>query len=193
VPPMPAGSVKELIAYAKANPGKVNFGSAGIGGTPHLTGEMFKRMAGVEMVHVPYKGVAEALVDVIAGRTQIIFTGLPALGPHARTGKIKLLASADLKRSAVMPEIPTIAESGVPGFEAASWFGIFGPADIPRALQARIAGEIAKAVRAKDLQDHYLASGVEPMWNTPDQFAAYFRADVVKWARVVKESGARAE
>ena len=190
---LPANSVKELIALAKANPGKINFGSAGIGGTPHLAGEMFNVRAGVKMVHVAYKGAAESIVDLIAAQVQVMFTGLPATIHHVRAGKLKLLAVADPKRSSLMPELPTIAESGIPGFEAASWYGIFGPAGVPRTVQARLAGEIAKAVQAKDLHERFVAFGAEPLWNTPEQFAAYFREDVIKWAKIVKESGARAD
>lgn len=192
-PSLPVTSVKELVALAKAQPGKINFGSAGVGGTPHLSGEMFNAQAGVKLVHVPYKGAAESIIDLIAGQVQVMFTGLPALGPHARAGKLRLIAVAQPARSPLMPDVPTFAESGLQGFEVGSWFGIFSPAGVPPALQARLAAEIARAVQSKEVQERYLGGGVEPLWNTPDQFRVFFRDDVVKWAKVVKESGARAE
>jgi len=190
---VPAANVKELIALARAKPGQINYASAGIGGTPHLTGEMFALLAGVKMVHVPYKGAAPAVADLISGQAHIMFTGLPTTVQHVRAGRLKLLAVADPKRSSFMPELPTIAESGIPGFEAASWFGILGPAGVPRAVQSRLAEAIARAVQTKDVQERFLGFGAEPLWNTPEAFAPYFRDDVAKWAKVVKASGARAD
>jgi tripartite-type tricarboxylate transporter receptor subunit TctC len=190
---LPASNVKELIALARSKPGQINFGSAGIGGTPHLTGEMFNVMAGVKLVHVPYKGTGPAVADLVAGQVQLMFTGLPSTVQFVQAGKLKILGVADPKRSAFMPNVPTIAESGLIGFEAASWFGILAPSGTPPAILNRLATEIKAIVSAPEMRERFLAMGAEPMWNTPREFAAFFREDVERWAKVVKASGAKAE
>lgn len=191
---LPVRSVKELIELAKSKPQQIKYGSSGIGATPHLAGEMFNSMAGVKMVHVPYKGAADATAALLGGeQIQVLFNGLPGMMQHVQAGKLRVIAVADPKRSTLMPDMPTVAESGIPGFEAASWYAIFGPAGVPAEIQARLSQEIGKAVRAPDIQKNFVAMGAEPMSGSPDQFSAYFRDEVSRWARIVKESGTTVE
>lgn len=190
---VPASNVKELIALARSKPGQINFGSAGIGGTPHLAGEMFNVMAGIKLVHVPYKGTAPAVADLVAGQVQLMFVGLPTTGQFVKSGKLKILGVADPKRSSFMPDVPTIAESGLTGFEAASWFGVMAPSGTPSAILDRIAGEIKNIVTAPEMRERFLAIGAEPVWNTPREFARFFRQDVALWAKIVKASGAKVQ
>lgn len=190
---LPVANVKELIALARSKPGQINFGSAGIGGTPHLAGEMFNVMAGVKLVHVPYKGTGPAVTELVAGQVQLMFTGLPSTLQFVQAGKLKILGVADPKRSPFMPEVPTIAESGLTDFEAASWFGVMAPAGTPPPILNRLAAEIEGIVSAPQMRERFLAIGAEPVWNTPQEFAAFFRQDVERWAQVVKASGAKAQ
>lgn len=183
---LPVNSVKELIALAKAKPGALHFGSAGNGSGPHLAGEMFNMDTGVKMVHVPYKGTGPASADVAGGQIQLIFVGLPALSPHVKSGKVRLLAVAEPKRVSLTPDLPTVAEAGVPGFESSAWFAFFGPAGLPRELPGRIATEVGKVMQAKEIQDKMIGFGAVPLWNTPAQFEAYFRGEVVRYARLIK-------
>ncbi len=192
-PAQPVKSVRELIAYANANPGKINFGSSGNGGSTHLAGELFKMMAGVEIVHVPYKGAAAALVDLIAGNVQMMFASLPSAIAHVRAGRLRALAVTGAKRSAALPELPTVAETGLPDFETSAWQGIFAPAATPRAIITRLNREVARAVSLPDLKDRLTTEGAEPVANTPEEFAAYLKRELAKWAKVVKAAGIRAD
>lgn len=189
----PYNSVQELIAYAKANPRSVAYASAGAGGPLHLTAELFNISAGIKMLHVPYKGVGPALVDLVAGRVQVIFAGLPATKALLDEKKLKLLAVADQQRSSFTPELPTIREAGLPNFSADSWFGLFAPAGTPAAVEAQIASAVSAALGAEDLRERLAGLGAVPLVNTPEQFRAYFRAEVTKWAEVIKASGASAD
>jgi tripartite-type tricarboxylate transporter receptor subunit TctC len=189
-PALPANNVKELIALAKAQPGKINYASSGNGSIPHVSGEMFNMLAGVNTIHVPYKGAGPAITDLMAGQVQLLFIGLPSVLEYVKAGKLKLLAAASSKRSALLPDLPTVAET-VPGFQAGSWYGVLGPANLPQAVQTRLAGEIAKAVHTKELHERFINLGVEPMANTPDQFSAYFAEDIERWAKVVKAAGVK--
>lgn len=188
-PSVPAKSVTELIAYAKANPGKINFASTGNGTSQHLSAELFKTLTGIDIVHIPYKGTAPALTELLAGTVQMAFENMPALLPHIQAGKLRALAVTPAKRSAVMPDIPTVAEAGVPGYEAAVWFGVLVPAKTPRAIVDKLHEEIMKALETPDLKARMASLGAEVVGLGPDQFANYLTAEIPKWAKVVKAAG----
>jgi tripartite-type tricarboxylate transporter receptor subunit TctC len=190
---LPAASVKDLIALAKVRSGEINFGSAGNGAGTHLAGEMFNVMAGVKLVHVPYKGTGPSVTDLVAGRVEVMFVGLPSIIQQVKAGRLRLLAVAEPKRSPLMPELPTIADAGLPGFQCSAWFGFFGPAGITRDLRRRIAKEIVNVIESKDVQERMLALGAVPLSSTPEQFDAYFREEVARYARVIKEANVRVE
>ena len=190
-PSVPAGSVKELIALAKAKP--LNYGSSGVGGTGHLAGELFSTMANVKMTHVPYKGGGPAMVDLIAGQVQLVFATAASAVPHIKSGKIKGIAVTTIKRSALMPSIPTIAESGLPGFDANNWYGLLAPAGTPRPIIMRLNTEIRKVLAMPDVKEFLFNQGLDPAPGTPEQFGAYIKSEMTKWAKVVKDSGARSD
>ena len=189
-PAQPFKSVKELIAYAKANPGKLNFGSSGSGSSIHLSGELFKSMAKVDMVHVPYKGSAPAVTDLLGNQIGIMFDNMPSAIQHVRSGKLVPLAVTTAKRSPELPNVPTIAEAGVPGYEATSWFGMFAPADTPAPVLAKLNTALVKVLNQADVKKKINDQGAEAMSETPEQFAAFIKTESVKWGKVVKESGA---
>ena len=190
-PSLPVKSVKELIALAKARPGQLNFGSAGNGSPNHLALELFDTMAGVKMVHIPYKGSGQVIGDLIAGQLQLASMGLPIAMPHVQSGKLRAIALTGTTRSPLMPNLPTVAEAGLAGFDVTSWYGVFGPAALPREIVARLNTEIGNAITAPDLKEKLTALGAEPSVKTPEKFAQYVREEIVKWAKVVKESGAK--
>jgi tripartite-type tricarboxylate transporter receptor subunit TctC len=192
-PALPVHSVKELIAYAKAHPGKLSFGSGSIGSAGHLAGELFKVDTGVDMVHVPYKGGALAMVDLLAGQISMSFGDIPTALPHIRAGKLRSLAVTGAKRSPLLPDVPTIAEQGLPGFDVSAWFGVFTTAGTPRPVVDRLNAEIVRILNLPDVREKLLAIGMEPVTNSPDQFAAYVQSEIAKWAQVVKASGAKAQ
>ncbi|MEO8133935.1 MAG: tripartite tricarboxylate transporter substrate binding protein [Betaproteobacteria bacterium] len=192
-PAVPVKTVPELIALAKEKPGAINFASSGNGTSIHLSGELFKSLTGVQMAHVPYKGSSPALTDLIGGQVQIMFDNLPSALPHIKGGKLRAVAVTSTKRAPVLPDLPTIAESGVPGFEASSWFGILAPAGTPRDIVTRINAEANKALQSADMKDKLLAQGAEAVGNTPEYFGDYIRTETVKWAKVVKDSGAKVD
>lgn len=189
-PAQPYKSVKDLIAYAKANPGKVNFGSAGNGSSIHLSGELFKSLAKVDMQHVPYKGSAPAVTDLLGNQIDIMFDNMPSAIQHVRSGKLAPLAVTTAKRSPELPNVPTIAEAGVPGYEATSWFGMFAPAGTPAPVLAKLNAAIVKVLAQPDVKKKINEQGAEVYSETPEQFAAFIQAESVKWGKVVKESGA---
>ena len=189
-PAQPYKSVKDLIAYAKANPGKVNFGSSGNGSSIHLSGELFKSLAKVDMQHVPYKGSAPAVTDLLGNQIGIMFDNMPSAIQHVRSGKLVPLAVTTAKRSAELPNVPTIAEAGVPGYEATSWFGMFAPAGTPAPVLAKLNAAIVKVLAQPDVKKKINEQGAEVYSETPEQFAAFIQAESVKWGKVVKESGA---
>ena len=192
-PSVPATTLAEFIAYAKANPGKLSYGSSGMGTSTHLSVELFKSMTGVELVHVPYKGGAQSSIDLVAGQIQLLITPLPEQVGNIRAGKTRALGVSTPKRSALFPGLPTIAEAGVPGYEVTPWLGLCAPAGLPQALLEKINSDLVRAVSSPDTTKRLVDAGVEPGPNTPKQFAAFAAAEVTKWARVVKDTGATAE
>ena len=190
-PSVPAKTVKEFIAVAKARPGKLNFASTGNGTSQHLSAELFKFMAGLDMVHIPYKGTAPALTELVAGQVDLAFENMPALIPHIQAGRLRALAVTTTKRSAVMPELPTIAEAALPGYDASVWFGVFAPAGTPRPVIDRLHGEILKALQTQDLKSRMIAMGTEVSGMGPDDFSAYVRKEIPKWANLVKAAGVK--
>jgi tripartite-type tricarboxylate transporter receptor subunit TctC len=190
-PELPAKSVGELIQYAKANPGKVNFASAGNGTTSHLAGELFRTMAGIDIVHVPYRGGALAITDVVGGQVQMMIDVMPNAYPQAKGGKVRGLAVTTARRFPGAPEYPTIAEAGLPGFEVSAWDGILAPAGTPPAVIDRLGAAIRHALDDPQLRDALQAQGALPVAGTPDDFARHIAAESEKWARVVRQSGAK--
>jgi len=187
---LPINSVKELIAYAKANPRKLNYGSAGNGTTTHLGGAMFASMAGVEMTHVPYKGSVPMLTDLLSGQLQLAFSSVPTALPHIKTGRLKPLAVTRLSRSATLPDLPTVHET-LPGFDISLWQGIVAPAGTPRAIVMKLNQQIARSLHMPDLKSRLSAQGLDAVGNSPEQFAAYMKSEADKWAKIIKASGAR--
>ncbi len=192
-PQVPANSVRELIALAKSKPGQLNYASSGSGAAAHLAGELFKTMAGVDMVHVPYKGAQPALTDVIAGQAQLMFATSASVIPFLKAGRLRALAVTTAQRSATVPELPTVAEAGLPSFEAITWHGVVVPAATPAALVERINGDIVRALHAPELRERLAGLGAEVVAGSPREFADYIAREIPKWAKVVQDSGARAE
>jgi tripartite-type tricarboxylate transporter receptor subunit TctC len=191
-PSFPANSVKDLIALAKATPGKISYGSPGTGNPNHLAGELFKSLAGVDLVHVAYKGAGPVMVDVIGGHLPIAFVTLAAALPQVRTGKLKALAITSDRRWSALHDVPTMSEAGLHGLEVVEWFGILAPAHTPRAVISRLNHEIVKAVRSPEIQARLTEQGLEPVATTSDEFAAVIRSDIVKWSKAIKQTGIRA-
>ena len=192
-PSLPVRSIKELVALAKKQPNKLNFASGGVGNTMHLAAALLDSMAGIQMTHVPYKGAGPAIVDVIAGQCDRVFVNIaPVLG-HIRAGKAVPIAVTSKTRSTVLPEVPTVAESGMPGYESTTWYGFLGPAGLPREVVTKLNAAIVSAVAGKDLRERYIALGAEPETSTPEAFATLIRNDIPAWAKVVKAAGAKAE
>lgn len=189
-PSQPYKNVQELISYAKANPGKVNFGSSGSGSSIHLSGELFRSMTKVDMVHVPYKGSAPAVTDLLGNQIGIMFDNMPSAIQHVRSGKLRPLAVTTAKRSPELPDVPTIAEAGVPGYEATSWFGLWAPAGTPAPVLSKLHASLAKVLKDPAVIKKIGDQGGEVMIDTPAEFDAFIKAEAVKWGKVVKESGA---
>ncbi|MDH5264528.1 MAG: tripartite tricarboxylate transporter substrate binding protein [Betaproteobacteria bacterium] len=190
-PAIPADSVAEFIAYAKSRPGKLNFGSGSTGSAGHLAGELFKSMAGVDMTHIPYKGAAAAMQDLVGGRVDLMFDNLASSLAQVKGGRIRALAVTTAKRSSLAPDIPTLAESGLPGFDIGTWFGIFVPAGTPRPVVDRLHDEFVRALASPDVRERMLSLGAEPVGDTPEAFAAHARAEAAKYAKLVRSSGAK--
>lgn len=185
-PTLPVKNVKELIALAKRRPGQLANGSAGTGTVGHLAGEYFKMMSGTNILHVPYKGGAQATTDVMAGQVQLMFDPASGVAPHVRSGRLRGLGVTGTTRTKAFPDLPTIAESGLPGYEVMTWGGIIAPAGVPRAIVARLNEEVQKAARAPTLVERYAALGADPVTSTPEEFTSYIRREHLKWAKVVK-------
>jgi tripartite-type tricarboxylate transporter receptor subunit TctC len=190
---LPAKDVKDLISYAKANPGKISFGSSGVGAAAHLTTEMFKQTTGVDMVHVPYKGTAPALQDLIGGNLHILVDTPSSLMPHVRGGKIKALGMFSAKRLPGAAEVPTLAEAGGPALQSSTWVMFLAPAAVPRDIVNRMSAETAKAVASADIQSKFEKLGIEPAGNTPEQAAKFLDEEIAKWAKVISAAGVKAE
>ncbi len=190
-PSLPAKSVQELIALARAKPGQLNFGSAGNGSPNHLAIELFDTMARVKMTHIPYKGAGQVVGDLLAGQIQLASMGFPVAMPHVQSGKLRAIAVTGAARSPLLPTIPTVSEAGLPGFDVTSWYGVFGPAALPKDVVAKLNAEIGSAITAPELKERLVALGAEPSLKTPAQFAQYVQDEIIKWAKVVKASGAK--
>jgi tripartite-type tricarboxylate transporter receptor subunit TctC len=181
-------SVADLTAYAKANPGKVNFGSAGTGGANHLSGELFKSMTGVSMVHIPYKGAAPALNDLLGGQIPIMFDSVPGVLQHIKAGKLRALAVTSLTRSSALPDVPTLDEAGVKGFEATAWFGLYAPGNMDPKLLAKISGDVLAALRSPSIQEQFAQQGAMPGTMTQPEYARFVNAEMDKWAKVIDDA-----
>lgn len=192
-PTIPARTVGELIAHGKANPRTLSFGSAGTGSTSHLAGELFKAMAGVDMTHIPYKGSAPAVADLLTGRISMAFDSVTVYAGHIKSGKVRALGVTSLQRIGALPAVPTISESGLSGFEVANWAGVFLPAGAQRDIVTRLNTEVRKAMADAEARAQLVANGIEPLSSSPEEFAAILKADIPKWAKVIKASGATAE
>lgn len=189
---VPAKNLKEFIELGKKE-GKMSFASSGSGTSIHVSGELFKSVTGIEMTHIPYKGRASAIPDLLGGRVTMMFDNMPSSLPLVREGKLRALGVTSLKRAAAAPDIPTLAEAGLPGFEAVSWFAMFAPANTPKTIVTKLQLEIAKILKSPDISKRLLDLGLEPIGSTPEELAAYQRSEIVKWAKVVKDSGAKLE
>ncbi|HVG05474.1 MAG TPA: tripartite tricarboxylate transporter substrate binding protein [Burkholderiaceae bacterium] len=192
-PSVPAKDVREFIAYAKANPGKVNFGSGGNGTQSHISGVMLNSLAGIDMTHIPYKGNGPAMVDLLAGRVSVMFDQISSALPHIRAGKLNALGVTTAKRSAVAPDIPTLAETGLPTFEATTWHGLLAPAGTPRDIVAKLNAETVKALNSPELIEKFKANGIDPVSSSPEQFAALIKTELQRWGDVVKAAGVKPE
>ncbi|HYL89988.1 MAG TPA: tripartite tricarboxylate transporter substrate binding protein [Burkholderiales bacterium] len=192
-PAVPARSVQEFVAYAKANPGKLNFGSGGVGSTPHLSAELFKSAAGFDAVHVPYKGGAPALNDLIGGQISFMIENMPGTMPFVKQGKLRALAITSPQRSPLEPSLPTMAESGVPGYEVVGWQGLFAVAGTPHEIVARLQAEVAKVLRMPEVRERLAGLGADGVGSTPEQFAAFVREENARWSKVIREKGIRSQ
>ncbi len=190
---VPAGNIRELVDYAKKNPGKLTFGSSGTGAASHLSAELFKSMANVDMLHVPYKGTGQAVTDLVGGQIDVMFSPAETIMQHVQAGRLKALAVTGARRFAALPELPTVAEAGVPGYEAIGWFGLFAPAATPKELVARLSADANKALADSDVKQKMLAAGAEPSGDTPEEFAKFVRSEMDKWANLMKERGINPE
>jgi tripartite-type tricarboxylate transporter receptor subunit TctC len=190
-PSLPVRSVQELIKAAKTKPGEILYGSSGNGTGPHLSGELFNLMAGVKLVHIPYKGSPQAMTDLLGGRVMVMFSPASTALPHIKAGTLRALASSGAQRTASAPDLPTIAEAGLPGYETTVWFGLLAPANTPRDIIERLNREVTRALTDADVKKQFATQGIDAMGGTPEQFAAYIRDETAKWARVVQASGAK--
>lgn len=192
-PQLPVRSVQELVAYAKANPGKLNYSSTGTGTSTHLEGELFKSMAGAYMVHIPYRGSGPALIDLVSGQVNVMFDALGSSGPFIKEGKLRALAVTTAKRSPSIPELPTVAESGLPGYEAMPWLGLVAPAGTPKSVVDRLHREIAQVLQEPEIRERFKGWGLDIIGNTPAEFASFIQRDIVQWDRVIRGAKIKAD
>src|SRR3954470_22249356 len=192
-PSVPVKNVKELIALAKSKPGKMNYASSGLGSSNQMAGELFKLMAGINIVHVPYKGNSPALTDTIAGQVEMIFSGVPLLVPHIEAGRIRAIGIGSLKRFRALPNVPTIDETGLKGYEATTWFGLMAPIKTPKEIVARLNGEVGKILASSEVADRFLGEGVEPIGGSTEFFTQFIRDEIAKYAKVVKAANLKGE
>ncbi len=188
-PTVPAKTVAQLVALAKSNPGKLSYGSGGVGGAGHLATEYFRLLTKIDIVHVPYRGTGLAVIDVISGQLDMVMAGVPAIVPHTRTGKLRALGVSSLTRLSILPDIPTIAESGAPGYDATQWYGILTPAGTPKAILASLHAGLEKALATPSLRERFAADGAEPFTTTSEEFAAYMKREIARWAPVIRKAG----
>jgi tripartite-type tricarboxylate transporter receptor subunit TctC len=192
-PSIPVRSVKDLIALAKKRPGDLSYSSAGSGSQPHLTAELFKTMTGVDLLHVPYKGAAQQLTDLVAGHVALTFATAPSAVPFIKGGQMRAIGVSSGKRASALPDVPTIAEGGVPGYEAVGWNGMVAPANLPGPVLEKVSATVVKVFNLPEVRDRMISLAADPVTTTPAQFGAYIKAEIAKWAKVVKASGAKAE
>jgi len=192
-PSVPAATVRELIALARAQPGRLNYASGGTGSSAHLAPALFAAMAGIDLTHVPYKGTGPGLNDLLGGQVQLAIFGIPPLLPHIKSGRLRALAVTGKRRSSELPDVPTVDEAGVPGYEVSPWYGLLAPAGTPPPIVARLASEVTKIVRAADMREKLAAQGAEPGGGTPEEYAAVIRSETVLWTRVIREAGIKSE
>jgi tripartite-type tricarboxylate transporter receptor subunit TctC len=192
-PGVPVKSVAELIAYAKQNPGKLRYGSPGSGTSNHLSAELFNTLAGVKLFHVPYKSSAQMTTDTIGGQVEVIFHNAPVVLPHVKSGALRGLAITSASRNPYAPELPTMSEAGVPGFEVTAWFGVLAPTGTPQPVLAKLHTDVVRTINMPDVKERFLSQAAEPIGSTPAEFAAFINAEIGKWSRVIKESGAKVE
>jgi tripartite-type tricarboxylate transporter receptor subunit TctC len=192
-PSVKAESIRDLVALARASPGRLTFGSSGTGGAPQLATELFKSMAGVDMLHVPYKGLGPAITDLLGGQIHVIFADVGLVSAHLKAGRLRGLAVTGSTRSAALPDLPTVAEAGVPGYAAGTWYGLFAPAGTPPMIVSRLSEETRKALAQPEVRASLAAQGVDPAGNTPEQFAAFVREEHAKWGKVIRDAGIKAE
>ncbi len=192
-PSVPAKSLQELIALAKSKPGQLTYATPGTGSSPHLAGELLKMRAGIDLLHVPYKGMVPAATDVVAGNVSMVFGNTLVVLPHVRSGRLRGIAITSARRSGVAPELPTVAESGFPGFESGTWYGLMAPAGTPREIVTRLNGAVARIVQLADVREKLIALGAEPQSGTPAQMGDFVRSEIDKWGKVAKAAGVRAE
>jgi len=192
-PSIPAHDIKELVEFARKRPGQLNFGSPGVGSSPHLTGELFKLITKTNIVHVPYKGNAEAITDLIGGQLSMVFTGVPPVVPLAKAGKVRLLATTGKERMANLPDVPTIKEAGITGADVLIWYGVVAPAGTPKDVIVRLNREIVKAMNTPDVRDKFAQQGVDPAASTPEEFAEFIRTEVARWGKVIRTAGIKLE
>ena len=186
-------TLREFIAAAKAKPGMMNFGSGGSGTSNHLAGELFNLLTGANLTHVPYKGVNLAMQDVMAGRIDFVVIGVPAAAPHLKAGKLRALAVISRQRLPALPDVPTVAEAGLPGFEVTTWYGILAPAGTPRPIVARLNSELVKVMHSPEMKDRLAGIGTDPVTSTPEEFAAYIQAEIAKWGDVIRKANLKAD
>jgi len=192
-PSIPVKSVKELIAFIKARPGQINFGSSGTGSSVHMSGELLKVMAGLNMTHIAYKGNPQAVTDLMAGQIELMITNMPSVIPYIQSGRLRALAVTTKARSSALPDLPTMEEAGLPGYESSAWFGLVSPATVPRDIVSKLNTEVVRIVRLADVKRNLASQGADPLVMTPDEFGAFMKAETAKWGKVVKASGARAD
>jgi tripartite-type tricarboxylate transporter receptor subunit TctC len=192
-PSMPAKTMQQLIALAKAHPNKLSYASGGIGGSGHLAMELFRTLTHVQAVHVPYKGTGAAITDLISGQVPLCFCTLPSVWPHVKNGRLRALAVTTTRRSSSAPDIPTVAEAGVPGYEVSQWYGLLAPVGVPAAIVERLNTEIGNALKHPELRSRFLADGAEPVHSSPQAFGAFLKAEIAKWTSVVRKAGIRPE
>jgi tripartite-type tricarboxylate transporter receptor subunit TctC len=192
-PSVPARNMKELVELARRNPGKLNFGSPGVGTSPHLTGELVKMLTKTDLVHVPYKGNAEALTDLVSGRVSIVYTGVPPVVPLAKAGRVRLIATTGRARIPGLPDVPTIAEAGLPGAQVLIWYGVVAPAATPRDVVARLNREIVRLMQSPELKERFAQQGIDPETSTPEQFGKLIAEEYARWTKVIRASGIKME